>query len=98
MQKFGALLKISRAPSRLTATVTATSSDDGCGGWVVGGVVGRAEGATEGVDGLALESEADVGVDAGGDADVGVAKEFLDHDKVDALLQERVCQTNGSVP
>jgi len=40
------------------------------------------------VDGLALEAESDVGVDGGGDADVGVAEEFLDHDEFDALLQE----------
>ena len=30
-----------------------------------------------------------VGVDAGGDADVGVAEEFLDDDEVDALFQEQ---------
>ncbi len=56
----------------VTATVTATSADDGCGGWVVRGV-GLAEDAPEGVDGLALEAEPYVGVDASGDADVGVA-------------------------
>ncbi|GAA2948235.1 hypothetical protein GCM10020227_13980 [Streptomyces flavovirens] len=56
--------------------MTATSADDGCGGWVIRGV-GRAEDAAEGVDGLALEAESDVGVDASGDADVGVAEEFL---------------------
>lgn len=38
---------------------------------------------------MALESESDVGVDAGCDADVGVAEEFLDGDEVDALLQEQ---------
>ncbi len=48
---------------RLTATVTATSADDGCGGRVVRGV-GRAEVAAEGVDGLTLEAESYVGVDA----------------------------------
>jgi hypothetical protein len=42
----------------------------------------------EGVDGLALEAESDVGVDGGGDADVGVAEEFLDDDEFDALFQE----------
>ena len=73
---------------RLTATVTATSADDGCGGWVVGGV-GRAEDVAEGVDGLALEAESYVGVDAGGDSDVGVAEEFLDDDEVYALFQEQ---------
>lgn len=34
-------------------------------------------------------------VDAGGDADVGVAEEFLDHDKVATLFQER---GGGRVP
>jgi hypothetical protein len=57
----------------LTATLTATSADDGCGRWVVRIVVLAAEGVAQGVDGVALESESDVGVDAGGDADVGVA-------------------------
>lgn len=71
----------------LTATVTVTSADDGCGGRVVRGV-GLAEDGAEGVDGLALEAEAYVGVDAGGDADVGVAEEFLDDDEIDALFQE----------
>lgn len=28
-------------------------------------------------------------VDAGGDADVSVAEEFLDHDEVDTLFQEQ---------
>jgi hypothetical protein len=56
----------------LTATLTATSADGGCGGWVVGFIVGRAEGVAEGVDGLALEAESYVGVNAGGDADVGI--------------------------
>jgi hypothetical protein len=73
----------------LTATVTATSADDGCGGRVVGGIVALAEGVAEGVDGVALEAEPYVGVDAGGDADVGVPEEFLDDDEVDALLQEQ---------
>jgi hypothetical protein len=31
----------------------------------------------EEVDGVALEAEPDVGVDGGGDADVGVAEEFF---------------------
>jgi hypothetical protein len=30
-----------------------------------------------------------VGVDGGGDADVGVAEEFLDHDEFDTLFQEQ---------
>ena len=68
--------------------MTATSADDDCGGWIVAAVINRAERVAQGVDGLALEAESDVGVDAGGDADVGVAEEFLDHDEVDALLQE----------
>lgn len=79
----------------LTATVTATSADDGCDGWVVGVVVGRCEDDSEGVDGLALEAESDVGVDAGGDADVGVAEEFLDDAEADALFEE---QGPGRVP
>lgn len=61
---------------------------DGSGGRVVGGV-GRSEDAAEGVDGLPLEAESHVGVDACGDADVGVAEEFLDDDEVDALFQEQ---------
>ncbi|KRV48191.1 hypothetical protein AQ490_26405 [Wenjunlia vitaminophila] len=55
---------------------------------VVRVVVLTAEGVVEGVDGLELEPESDVGVDAGGDADVGVAEEFLDHDELDALFHE----------
>lgn len=78
----------------MTATLTATSADGGCGGWVFRSVVSRPEGVAEGVDGLALEAESDVGVDAGGDADVGVAEEFLDHDEVDPLFQE---QSGGRV-
>jgi hypothetical protein len=63
----------------LTATLTGTSADDGCGRWIVGVVVGGAEGAAQRVDCLVLEAESDVGVDAGGDTDVGVAEEFFDH-------------------
>ena len=70
----------------LTATLTATSADGGCGRWLVGFIVGRVEGVAEGVDGLALEAESDVGVDAGGDADVGVAEQFLDYYKVGASV------------
>ncbi len=73
----------------LLTHLTATSTDDGYGGWVVRVVVGRAEGVAEGIDGLALQAESHVGVDAGGDADVGVAEEFLDHDEVDSLFQEQ---------
>lgn len=36
-----------------------------------------------------------MGVDGGGDADVGVAEEVLDHDEFDALFQE---QGGGGVP
>lgn len=72
----------------LTATVTATSADDGCGTWAVRVAV-LAEGVAQGVDGLALEPESDVGVDAGRHANVGVAQKLLDHDEVDALLQEQ---------
>jgi hypothetical protein len=46
------------------------------------------------IDGPALEAELYLGVDAGGDADVGVAEEFLDYDEVD-LLEE---QSGGRVP
>lgn len=70
--------------SRLTATLTATSTDDGCGWWVVGAVVLAAESVAQGVDGP-LESESYVGVDAG----VGVPEKFLDHDEVDPLFQEQ---------
>ncbi|OKJ02027.1 hypothetical protein AMK18_11465 [Streptomyces sp. CB01249] len=69
--------------------MTATSADDGCCGRVVRVVVLGSEGVAEGVDGLALEAESDVGVDASGDADVGVAEEFLDDDEFDALFQEQ---------
>lgn len=74
---------------RSTAKLTARPTDDGCGGWVFGFVAGQDEGVVEGVDGLALEAEPDVGVHAGGGADVGVAEKFLDHDQVDALFQEQ---------
>ncbi len=47
-----------------------------------------AEDAAQGADGLALEAESGVGVDVGGDADVGVAEEFLADDEINALLQE----------
>ncbi len=43
---------------------------------------------TEEVDGVALEAEADVGVDGGGDADVGVPQQLLDHRESHSLLQE----------
>ncbi|WKK25967.1 hypothetical protein QZH56_10415 [Streptomyces olivoreticuli] len=64
------------------------SADDGCGRWVVGVVVRRGEGVAEGVDGPALEENSDAGVDADGDADVGVAEEFLDDYEVDALFKD----------
>ena len=78
-----------RAPCRLTATLTATSADGDRSGRVVRVVVLTAEGVAQGVDGVTLESEPYVCVDAGGDADVGVAEEFLDDDEVDALFQEQ---------
>lgn len=40
------------------------------------------------VDGVALEVEPDVGVGGGGDADVGVIQQFLDHDEFHSSLQE----------
>jgi hypothetical protein len=92
----------------LTTTVTATQLDgdgparrlawpsavlDVVRGYGMGGV--GFEGVAEGGDGGLLEAGADVGVDGGGDADVGVAEEFLDHDEFDALLQE---EGRGGVP
>jgi len=78
--------------------LTATSADKGCAGRrfvTVGadrfGDRRAAERGAEGVDGVALEAESDVGVDGGGDADVGVAEEFLDDDEFDALFQEQTC-------
>lgn len=44
-------------------------------------------GCPHGADGLALQAESDVGVDVGGDADVGVAQQFLDHNEIDTLFQ-----------
>lgn len=46
------------------------------------------EGVAEEVDGVALEAGPDVGIHRRGHADVGVAQQFLDHDELDALLQE----------
>ncbi|WP_456049145.1 hypothetical protein [Actinacidiphila rubida] len=67
--------------------MTAASADGWCTeqrfvavvglGGVLGGV---AEGTAEEVDCVALEAEPDVGIDGGGDTDVGVAEEFLDDD------------------
>lgn len=59
---------------RLTVTLTATSADGRHVGRRVAGADAIAKGVAEGVDGLTLEAESDVGVDAGGDADVGVAE------------------------
>lgn len=42
----------------------------------------------EQVDGVVLEAEPDVGVDGGGDADVGVAQQLLDDDQFHPLFQE----------
>ncbi|KOU40672.1 hypothetical protein ADK54_21485 [Streptomyces sp. WM6378] len=57
--------------------------------WVAGAVVGRIECVAQGIDGLVLEPESYVSVDGSGDADVGVAEEFFDHDKGDALFHEQ---------
>lgn len=81
--------------------MTATSGDDWDAGrrFVVGtdllGGRRAVEGGTEGVDRASLEVEPYVGVDGGGDSEVGVAEEFLDHDKFDALFQQ---QGGGGVP
>jgi hypothetical protein len=69
--------------------LTATSAGEGCSGRRVRAIFDDVKGVVEGIDGVTLESESHVGVDAGGDADVGVAEEFLDHHEVDTLLQER---------
>ncbi len=74
--------------------MTATSADDGAGRRFGGVIVGlgdrrAAERGAEGVDGVALEAKSYVCVDGGGDTDVGVAEEFLDHDELDALFQEQ---------
>ncbi|MER6719175.1 hypothetical protein [Streptomyces halstedii] len=58
------------------------ASVDGCGGWVV---VLAAERDAQGIDGLALEADSDMGADGGGDADVDVA-ELLDHGDFATLL------------
>ncbi|NEW73723.1 hypothetical protein [Streptomyces rhizosphaericus] len=70
--------------------MTATSVDGGSAQRrVVAVVAGRlvadrtVKDGAEGVDGVALESEPDAGVDGGGDADVGVAEDFLDDDEFD---------------
>lgn len=73
----------------LTAMLTATSAGERCCRWIVGRLLGAVQSVVEAVDGLALEAEAYVGVDAGRDADVGVAEEFLDDDEVYALLQKQ---------
>ncbi|GGT26490.1 hypothetical protein GCM10010222_80370 [Streptomyces tanashiensis] len=76
--------------------MTATSADAGGATWrfvAVGacglGAFRAVERGAEGVDGVSLEAESDVGVDGGGDADVGVAEEFFDDDEFDALFQEQ---------
>jgi len=76
--------------------LTATSADGCCTKWrgvavvgVGGGLGELAEGAPEEVDGVTLEAEADVYLHDRGDADVGVAEEFLDNDEFDALFQEK---------
>ena len=52
-----------------------------------GDLGGVAEGMAEEVDGVALEAEPDVGVHGGGDSDVGVAQQLLDHNEFHPLLQ-----------
>ena len=73
--------------------MTARSADGGSReGWFVaavgtaGDIRRVAEGGAGSVDGVALEPDSDVGVDGGGDANVGVAEEFFDHDEFDALF------------
>lgn len=51
----------------VTATLTATSADDACRGRRLIGVLALGQHAAQSVDGLALEAESNVGVDAGGD-------------------------------
>ena len=67
-------------------TVTAASADVGCRRRSSLLFSAGLKGVVEGADGLPLEAEPDMCVDAGGDADIGVAEEFLDHDEVDALF------------
>lgn len=69
--------------------VTATSADDACRERQFFGVLALSQHAAQSVDGVSLEAESYVGVDASGDADVGVVEEFFDHDEVDALFQEQ---------
>jgi hypothetical protein len=64
------------------ATLTATSADHGCRGRVIVAVFSGPQGVVEGVE--SLELELDVGVDAGGDADVGMAQKFLNRDEFEA--------------
>lgn len=54
-------------------------------------IVGRVKGVTQGVDGLELKAESDVGVDA----DAGVTQQLLEHDELDARFQE---PGRGQVP
>jgi hypothetical protein len=70
--------------------VLATSADGLCT-WRVVKALDSSECVAEGVDGLALEAEAeaDVGVHGRGYADVGVPEQFLDHYELDALLEEQ---------
>jgi hypothetical protein len=59
------------------------------------GLAEAAEGVAGEADGVALEAEADVCVDRSGHTDVGMSKEFLDDDELDALLQQ---ECRGRVP
>lgn len=59
-------------------TATATAADTAVSAAVAVGASGAvAEGRAEGVDGISLEAEPDMGVDGGGDTDVGVASSSL---------------------
>ncbi|WP_209310868.1 hypothetical protein [Streptomyces spiramenti] len=77
----------------MTEVVDGNVADDGGAGWrfvAVGasclGALRAVEFGAEGVDGVALKAEPDVG--GGVDADVGVAEEFLDDDEFNSPLQQ----------
>ncbi|MFI5616776.1 hypothetical protein [Streptomyces sp. NPDC051567] len=66
-------LRLVGLQSRLTAVV------DGNGGGHRGRPPSYRLTSGASVEGLALETEEDIGVNGGGGADVGVAEDFLDH-------------------
>jgi hypothetical protein len=83
--------------------LTAKSADGCCTKrwWFVAvvGPSGGFGGIAEGIDGLALGAEPDVGVHGRGHADVGVSQQFLDDDEFDALFQQeggRQCRRSGN--